>query len=446
MAFKSDFAWGAATAAYQIEGGHDADGKGPSVWDQMAHWPDKIFEANHGDVACDHYHHMEEDVALMKDMGLKAYRFSISWPRVMPDGEGKVNEAGLAFYDRLVDCLLEAGVAPWATLFHWDYPLALYRRGGWLNPKSPDWFAEYARVIVDRLSDRVTSWMTLNEPQCFIGLGHESGMHAPGLKLGWPDLLLASHHTLLAHGKAVQVIRERAKASPTVGWAPVGIIIYPHENKPEYVEAARAETFALKEKHFWNNTWFSDPAVLGHYPEDGLKLFGKDMCAYTDADMQTIQQPLNFYGANIYNARPVVADRTRADRPVGYAQTMFHWPVEPDALYWGPKFLHERYKLPIVITENGLSCHDWVHEDGKVHDPNRIDFTRRYLKRLRDAAADGVPIQGYMHWSLMDNYEWAEGYKQRFGLVHVDFNTLKRTPKDSAAWYREVIESNGANL
>ena len=449
MTFPTDFTWGAATASYQIEGAHYADGKGPSVWDHLCRWPGKVFNGDTGDVACDHYHKVDDDVALMAELGLKAYRFSVSWPRVMPDGVGAVNDKGLAFYDRLVDGLLGRGIEPWLTLFHWDYPLALYHRGGWLNADSPKWFEEYARVIVDRLGDRVAKWITLNEPQCFLGLGHQVGEHAPGLKLGWADVLRATHHALLAHGRAVAVIRERAKTPPTVGWAPVGVIKFPANNEAQYEGSAKAAMFGVNEKSLWNNTWFSDPAILGHYPEDGLKVFGEDVPNAPASDFDIIKQPLDFYGANIYHGDPIGTpeDSSKpADRPAGSPRTMFGWPVEPDALYWGPKFLHERYGLPVVVTENGLSCHDWIGVDGECRDPARIDFTRRYLLRLRDAIADGAKVSGYFHWSLMDNFEWAEGYKHRFGLVHVDFQTLRRTPKASAAWYGVVIASNGGSL
>ena len=450
MSFPDDFAWGSATASYQIEGAHDADGKGLSVWDAMCRWPGKVKHGDTGDVACDHYHQFSDDVKLMADLGLKAYRLSISWPRVLPDGTtAHVNEAGLKFYDELVDALLDAGIEPWVTLFHWDFPLDLYRRGGWLSPESPQWFEDYSRLIVDRLSDRVTNWMTLNEPQVFLSLGHREGTHAPGAKLDWPDVLTASHHALLAHGRAVQVIREHAKKSPTVGWAPVGVIRYPAGNRDEYVDAARDRMFSIREPSLWNNTWFSDAALLGHYPEDGLRIFGDAAPKVKPGDMETIRQPLDFYGANIYNGQPIgTPDDADAEtpRPAGYANTHMEWPVEPDSLYWGPRFLHERYQLPIVITENGLANPDWVDLDGNVRDPQRIDFTRRYLLRLRDAVQDGVDVKGYFHWSLMDNFEWAEGYAKRFGLIHVDYQTLKRTPKASFHWYRNVIATNGASL
>ena len=263
MSFPKDFVWGAAAASYQVEGAAHEDGKGLSVWDMMCRQPGKIWASNTGDVACDHYHRFQEDVRLMADIGLKAYRFSISWPRVIPNGTGEVNEKGLAFYDRLVDALLENGVQPWVTLFHWDYPYALFCRGGWLNRESADWFADYAGVIVDRLSDRVSYWMTQNEPQCYIGLGHQTGQHAPGVKLGFAEILLAAHHSLLAHGKAVQVIRARARTTPVIGAAPVGVAKIPATDSPEDIETARACTFAVERKDCWNNTWFADPMILG---------------------------------------------------------------------------------------------------------------------------------------------------------------------------------------
>jgi beta-glucosidase len=449
MNFPENFVWGAAAASYQVEGAAFADGKGLSVWDMMCRTPGKIWSGNTGNVSCDHYHHYREDAKLMGQLGLQAYRLSISWPRVLPLGIGQVNRKGLDFYDRLVDALLSNNVQPWITLFHWDYPYELYCRGGWLNTESPDWFAEYTRVIVDRLSDRVTHWMTLNEPQCFIGSGHQNGELAPGLKLDFPEVLRAAHHTLLAHGKAVQVIRARSKQKAKVGMAPVGVIKTPASSSKRDIVAARKATFAITSKNLWNNTWWMDPVIFGHYPADGLKLFEKEMPAIGPRDMQTIRQPLDFYGVNIYNAQTVKAKRDgwesvrEADGP---PLTTMIWKVSPQALYWGPRFLYERYKLPLVITENGMANCDWVQMDGCVHDPQRIDFMRRYLLEYRRAIKDGVKCLGYFYWSIMDNFEWLHGYKQRFGLVFVDYATGKRIPKDSAWWYKEVIATNGAIL
>ena len=451
MSFPKNFAWGTATASYQVEGAAEEDGKGLSVWDMFCRQPGKIAGGQNGNVACDHYHRYKEDVRLMAKLGLNAYRLSVSWPRVIPNGTGKVNAKGLAFYDKLIDELLEKRVQPWVTLFHWDFPYALYCRGGWLNRDSADWFADYTRVVVDKLSDRVSHWMTLNEPQCFLGLGHGNGEHAPGLKLGgFEDVLLATHHALLAHGKGVQVIRARAKLKPKIGAAPVGMVRIPYSNKPKDIQAARKHMFAIEYKDCWNNSWFADPMIFGKYPDDGMRLFDKELPLIKTGDMKTIGQRLDFYGANIYQGDLFAAAKdgraVRKPFPEGIGMTTMDWNVTPEALYWGPRFYYERYKLPIVITENGMANCDWVHTDGKVHDPQRIDFLRRYLTAYHRAIADGVKAQGYFVWTMTDNFEWQHGYKRRFGIVHVDFATQKRTPKDSAYWYGDVAVSNGETL
>ncbi len=447
MSFPKDFVWGAAAASYQVEGAAYEDDKGLSVWDVFCRQPGKIWEGNTGDVACDHYHRYQEDARLMGEIGLKAYRLSISWARVLPEGVGKISKKGLEFYDRLIDALLENGVQPWVTLFHWDYPYALYLRGGWLNRESSDWFAEYTGAIVDKLSDRVSNWMPLNEPQVFIDAGHHSGRHAPGLQLGFSEVLLAAHNSLLAHGKAVQVIRARARVKPAIGAAPAGVTAIPATNSSEDIEAARKRMFTVLEKNCWNHTWFTDPMFLGKYPEDGMKLFESEMPAVADGDMRTICQPLDFYGVNIYQGQTVRAtsdgDATSVRSPDGPPLTTMEWPVTPEALYWGPRFFFERYQLPIIITENGMGNCDWIHRDGKVHDPQRIDFITRYLSQFKRAIDDGVVAKGYFLWSITDNFEWAHGYKPRFGIIYVDYATGKRTLKDSAYWYKEVIASNG---
>ena len=450
MGFPEGFVWGAAAASYQIEGAAYEDGKGPSVWDMFCRKPGAIWNGQSGEVACDHYHRYREDVALMKTLGLKAYRLSISWPRVLPTGIGVANPKGLAFYDALIDELLAAGITPYVTLFHWDYPYELYCRGGWLSPDSPLWFAEYTDLIVKRLSDRVRHWMTFNEPQVFVGAGHQVGDHAPGDKLGLKEVLRVMHHVLLAHGRAVQAIRAGAKLLPQVGFAPCGTVRMPASQKPEDIEAARRAMFLAAPAQLWNFGWFSDPIFLKQYPADGVAAAGPAMPDLGPGDMELIGQPLDFLGANIYNgdyARAGVDGQPeRVPFPVGHALTGYDWPVTPEALYWGPRFLWERYGKPIYITENGLANVDWVARDGQVHDPQRIDFTARYLLALQQAIHDGVKVHGYFHWSLMDNFEWAVGYRQRFGLVYVDYPTLKRTPKDSAHWYRDLIATNGASL
>ena len=450
--FPVNFIWGAAAAAYQIEGAADVDGKGKSVWDMFCEKPGAIFEGHSGRVAIDHYHRFAEDVSLMKLLGIHAYRLSLSWPRLMPEGRGSVNEKGLEFYDRLIDGLLEAGVAPWITLFHWDYPLELFRRGGWLNPDSPSWFAEYATVVAERFSDRVSHFFTQNEPQVYIGFGHLEGQHAPGLKLTLGQMLQAGHHSLMAHGMAVQALRASAKQPLQIGYAPVGMPKLPLTDGAEDLELARRATFTITESNSWNNSWWMDPVYLGNYPEQGLEFYGKDAPRFSDAEMAIIRQPLDFFAVNIYQGsqvRPSAENRFGFETVPGAAgrpSTAFNWPVTPDCLYYGPKFFFERYSLPIVITENGLSSRDWVALDGRVHDGARIDFTRRYLLAYERAVAEGIPALGYFHWSILDNFEWAAGYRERFGLVHVDYQTLERTPKDSFYWYQQVVASNGAVL
>jgi beta-glucosidase len=450
MTFPKHFVWGTAAASYQIEGAAQEDGKGLSVWDMFSKKPGAVWNGHTGDVACDHYHRYPEDVALLKAMGVQAYRLSVAWPRVLPEGVGTPNSAGLAFYDRLVDALLAAGIEPWVTLFHWDYPLALYYRGGWLNRDSVDWFADYASLVTNKLSDRVTNFMTLNEPQVFIGAGHFEGRHAPGDQLRFREVLRAGHHALLAHGKGVQAIRAAAKKPPRVGFAPVGQPKLPATDSRADIEAARKATFVANQRSTWINSWWMDPVYLGEYPADGWRFFGPDVPSLRPGDMELINQDLDFFGINIYEGFTVRAAADGSPEPVpypvGHAITGFDWNVTPAALYWGPRFFHERYKKPIVITENGISCRDWVSLDGKVHDPGRIDYMHRHLLEFERAGTDGVPIEAYFHWSFIDNFEWAQGYKQRFGLIYCDYPTGKRIPKDSAAWYAEVIRSNGASL
>ena len=452
MTFPDSFVWGAAAASYQIEGAVTQDGRGPSVWDMMCRRPGAITNGDTGDIACDHYNQYRQDVDLMKRTGLQAYRFSIAWPRIFPEGSGTVNAAGLDFYDRLVDALLAAGIEPWATLFHWDFPLALYQRGGWLNPDSPEWFAEYAATVVQRLEDRVKHWMTLNEPLCFVNAGHLGGMHAPGDKLAMREFLTAAHHVLLAHGRAVQAIRAAAQDNATqVGAAFNGPVFMPETDTPDDIEAARQLTFHEDGEQPRGFGWYSDAALLGTYPAEAVAVFGKDMPDISSSDFDIIRQPLDFFGLNTY-----FGDYARADgdgRPQkiaaesGCDQTAFRWPVTPEVLRWGPRFLYERYGLPIVITENGMSNTDWVMRDGCVHDPQRIDFLHRHLVELgRAFEEDGVDIRAYFQWSIMDNFEWAWGYRERFGLIHIDYQTLKRTLKDSAYWYRDVIATNGGSL
>ena len=449
MTFPHDFIWGAAAASYQIEGStQGVDGCGESVWDLCVKRPGFVKGGDTGFLACDHYHRYREDVALMKEIGLQAYRLSVMWPRILPEGTGAVNEKGLDFYDRLIDALLDAGITPWVTLFHWDFPAALFHRGGWLNPDAPLWFEEYAAVVVDRLSDRVHHWFTLNEPACFIGLGHQIGVHAPGVQLSPAEVNRAWHHSLLAHGRGVRVIRQASKSPGCqVGFAPVFRTCIPATESAADIEAARRMMFDGRDRSMFEPGWNLEPILNGVYPDDLLKLWGADAPVIREGDMELIRQPIDFIGFNLYQSGLVRAGAGGLPEDIPYPthhpRTQLGWPVTPDALYWAARFLHERYGKPLVVTENGLALNDWVSVDGRVHDPLRIDFLTRYLRGLERAVDEAIPVLGYFHWSIMDNFEWAEGFQPRFGLVHVDYTTQQRTIKDSGYWYREVIKNRG---
>jgi beta-glucosidase len=452
MSFPKDFIWGVASSSYQIEGTAHDYGRGPSVWDTFSHTEGKIKNNDTGDIACDHYHKFREDVALMKQIGIKAYRFSISWSRILPEGTGRINEAGLKFYNDLVDELLKAGIEPFVTLFHWDLPQALQDRGGWHNREIADWFSEYTKVVVDALSDRVSYWMTFNEPLCHILLGHFTGKHAPGEMLPVREIFKLIHNMNLAHGKAVQTIRKYARRKSIVGFVPNPGTGVPASDKQEDLDAARAYTLSGVSDGIYSNGWWLDPILLGEYPKDGIERMGKDFPSdiIKEGDMELISQPLDFLGLNLYTGKIIKYDENHGFKVCppgnGYDQNALKWHVLPQTLYYSPKFLYEKYKLPIIIAENGATLPDWVSLDGKVHDPNRIDYMHRYLKELRRASEEGIDIRGYFAWSLLDNFEWAEGYNERFGLIHVDFNTLQRTPKDSYYWYADIISHNGDTL
>ncbi|MCL2183007.1 MAG: GH1 family beta-glucosidase [Chitinispirillia bacterium] len=447
MSFPKNFVWGAATAAYQVEGAALEDGKGEGIWDALCRRPGAVWQGHSGEVACGHYHRYVEDVGIMGEIGIGAYRMEVAWTRVMPEGCGAVNQKGIDFYDRLFDELLKAGITPWVTLYHWNLPQALQRRGGWMSPESPKWFEDYTAVVMDRFSDRVSHWMTINEPQVITMHGMMTGFHAPGYKLSMAECLQAGHHLLLAHGRSVSAIRQHSKVPAKIGYAPVGWSRRPATESPGDVDAARIATFEVDPATLWNSAWWMDPVFLGKYPEQGLEVYGSDVPKYSDDDMKIISQPLDFCGVNIYTAAAVKAGADGCPElipnKVGYRMNSYDWPITPDVLYWAGKFFYERYKKPLVVTENGTCITECVSRDGCVHDPQRIEFIRDHLEYVERAVNEGIDYAGYFYWSLMDNFEWHWGYKHRFGLVHVDFETGQRIIKDSGRYYADVIKKNG---
>ena len=449
--FRDDFVWGVAASAYQTEGRDKNDGAGENIWDAFVK-EGHIVDGTTADVACDMIHRYREDFGIMRLMGVKAYRFSISWSRLIPDGTGEVNPAAVEFYRNMLLSMKENGIRPFITLFHWEYPIALEEKGGWVNPESPAWFERYAEAVGENFSDLCSDFITFNEPQCTISLGYVRGVHAPGKKLPLEDTLLAAHNLLKAHGLAVKALRKTAKGA-RIGYAPTCGVAYPNTDSPEDIEAAKKRYFGFDsdlDNWAWNVSWFLDPIVLGHYPEEGLELFKDHLFEISKEDLELINQPIDFIGQNIYNGFPISAGRdgevVYAERDRGYNQTAMGWPVTPQALYWGPKFLYERYHKDILITENGMANCDIESPDGSIHDGVRIAFLDKYISNLQKAADEGASIIGYFHWSYCDNFEWTDGYTKRFGLVYVDYPSLKRTIKDSGLWFKKVIESNGGIL
>jgi beta-glucosidase len=442
-AFPAGFLWGTATASYQIEGAVDEDGRAPSVWDTFSRTPGKVVGNATGDVADDHYHCYGQDVQLMKALGAKVYRFSIAWPRVFPTGDGAPNPKGLDFYNRLVDELLANGIEPFATLYHWDLPQSLQDRvGGWESRDTSKAFADYAGYVAERLSDRVKHIFTINEFGAFVELGYGNGVHAPGLKLPRGRFNQTRHHAVLGHGLAVQAIRAKAKPGTKVGLAENIIVCAPVVETPEHIEAARRATREL-------NAQYMTVIQEGKYTDRYLSGAGADAPKFTDADLAAISSPLDFVGINIYTPVYVRADASPqgfavVPHPKSFPHMASPWLfMGPEALYWGPRHVAHIWKVKeIYITENGCSSSDIPAADGIVYDTDRVMYLRNYLTQLQRATAEGVPVRGYFLWSLMDNFEWADGYTNRFGLHYVDFKTQRRTPKLSARFYREVIARN----
>jgi len=431
----SEFVWGVATSSYQIEGAANEGGRGQSIWDTFCKVPGKVANFDNGDIACDHYHRYKEDLDLMKWMGVKAYRFSVAWPRVIPDGVGRVNEMGLDFYDRLIDSLLEREIAPWLTMYHWDLPEALQLRGGWNNREVVEWFGEYAEVLTSRFGDRVKNWMTLNEPLCSAWLGHLYGDMAPGIK-DLQTALNVSHHLLMSHGLACQVIRSN------VSEANVGIVI----NVTPAVPAtdSQEDSNAAQLADGFDNRWFLDPVFGRTYPADVIDALGASPEIHS-GDMKLIAQDLDFLGVNFYFRQTVAADQNSKPLPIrsvnreNVKRTAMNWEVHPQAFEEILLRISKEYSpKAIYITENGSAWNDEVI-NGEIIDDERIDYLARHLDVMRSAKNQGAPILGYFAWSFLDNFEWAYGYEKRFGLIYVDYKTQKRTPKKSAFFYRQLL-------
>jgi beta-glucosidase len=453
MTFPPGFVWGAATSAYQIEGAVHEDGRGESIWDRFSRTPNKVEDGTTGDVACDHYHRWKDDVALMKRLGLCAYRFSIAWPRIVPQGTGAPNARGLDFYSKLVDQMLALGIEPYVTLYHWDLPQVLQDVGGWANRATAEAFVRYAEIVARTLGDRVKYWITHNEPWCASVLGYRVGRHAPGIS-NWNTALAAAHHLLLSHGWSVPVIRREvrdAKVGITLNLTPT----VPASSSFEDYDAAR---------HFdgHQNRWFLDPLYRGHYPADMLAdyierghLLADGLGVLRPGDMKDIAAPTDFLGVNYYNRSVIRSDRIpeerNARRTVHLAPesewTEMGWEVFPEGLFQILERLKLEYMVPkIFVTENGASYSEGPDEKGRIADGRRVKFVRNHLIAARRAIEAGIPLAGYFVWSLLDNFEWERGYTQRFGITWVDYKTQERVPKDCALWYRSVIQENGLLL
>ena len=433
-AFPSDFVWGAATAAYQVEGAATEDGRGESIWDRFSATPGKVVNGATGAVACDTYHRYAEDIGLMRSLGIGAFRLSVAWPRILPEGRGRVNQAGLDFYDRLVDDSLANGLDPYVTLYHWDLPQVLEDRGGWPARETVEAFTEYTEVVVSRLGDRVRHWITQNEPWVASWLGYGLGLHAPGRKSD-SDALAAGHHILVAHGRAAEVLLREAPASE-VGIAIDLVPMYPFSDNEADVEAAHREDG-------FRNRWFLEPVLGRGYPEDMLERYDEILPTIEDGDMDTIAAPLDFLGINYYT-RSVVRASVGEVPAEGAEHTEMGWEVYPDGLYRLLVHLQTVYEPPeLYITENGAAFAD-ARENGRVADSRRVSYLEGHLDAVVAAIAEGVPVRGYFLWSLLDNFEWAFGYSRRFGIVYVDFDTLERVPKDSFTWYRDFIATQRA--
>jgi beta-glucosidase len=441
LQFPEGFLFGAASAAYQIEGAASEDGRGPSIWDTFSHTPGKVHHGDTGDIACDHYHRIDTDLEVVAELGLSSYRFSVAWPRILPDGAGSVNQKGLDFYKRLVDGLNERGVTPMATLYHWDLPQPLQDAGGWANRDTAARLADYTQVVLDALGDSIPLWVTINEPFCSAMVGHLQGRHAPGRR-NLAAALAAAHHLLLGHGYATEIIRRRAPA------ALAGITLNLSDIAPATDASDDQAAAARLDGH--ENRWFLDPVLTGAYPADMLAWYGTQtpIDFILDGDLAVISAAIDFLGLNYYETKTVAADPAEPvhqarEIPATGAVTAGGLDVRPAGLGRILRRLHEQSPaLPLYITENGAAFHDYVDPEGNVHDPERVSYLRDHFAETSAAITAGIDVRGYYIWSLLDNFEWADGYSRRFGLVYVDYRTQARIPKDSARWYGQLIDEH----
>ncbi len=443
--FPDGFTWGVSSSSYQIEGAASQDGRGPSIWDSFCREPNRIARDENGSVACDHYNRMESDIELIaKTINANAYRFSIAWPRVLPEGEGHVNPAGIGFYDRLVDKLLEQGIKPVCTCYHWDLPLALQKKhGGWQSRRVAELFAEYCEILGTHLGDRVDTWCTLNEPEVVLTAGYRTGVHAPGLMLDEKGVRQVTHHLLLAHGLGTQALRK----SITRQGARIGLV----HNSTSYspLTESAEDISATREVFHCENSWLLSPVSHGVYPAELWRELDKNVPETEDGDLAVIATSTDYLGINTYFSTAMVSgERGEIPFEKHYPRTLMNWPVTPDTLYWTTRFVHELYggKKPLMITESGSAWPDKPQSDNGtsvVNDLARIVYLREHLKGIHRAIEEGLPLEGYFVWSIMDNFEWSAGYEKRFGLIYIDYENQKRIPKASAEWYRNVIKWNG---
>jgi len=445
--FPKDFIWGAACASYQCEGAWNEDGKGPSIWDEFCHdtIDGKNLNISNGDIASDFYHHWREDIALMKAHNIRAYRFSVSWSRVLPDGEGKVNEQGLQWYSDVVDELLANGIEPMITLYHWDLPAALQDKGGWLNRDIIDVFAEYAAIIAEKLKGRVKRYMTLNEPACIVQAGYSKMLHAPGWRVSDEKMARIFHILALSHSAAKRAIKMIDPAAQ-VGIVTCGRLFWPERDTPENREAAYRASFDLSDAYWpFKHNILLDSLIFCRYDASIPAPVRRFAATIPESDWERMETP-DFIGINVYEGPCINAARETVAPMYGSPVSACRWPITPEVLHYGPEYIYRRYRLPVLISENGISCNDMIFDDGRVHDPQRIQYLRRYLLALDKAIEEGTPVMGYLQWSVMDNMEWNSGYNERFGMFFVDYQTKQRIPKDSAAWYAKVIATNGQSL